>query len=83
MALQQPNFALVSAGLTEVGQELALCANMPSVREGQGFIDSINALTMQMQQNHREMQQNLQGMQQNLQGMQDNIADLSRELRAR
>ncbi|CAI4213838.1 unnamed protein product [Parascedosporium putredinis] len=83
MALQQPNFALVSTRLTEAGQELALCANMPSVREGQGILDSINALTMQIQQNHREMQQNHREMQQNLQGMQDNIIDLTRELRAR
>ncbi|CAI4213839.1 unnamed protein product [Parascedosporium putredinis] len=82
MALQQPNFALVSTRLTEAGQELALCANMPSVREGQGILDSINALTMQIQQNHREMQQNHREMQQNLQGMQDNIIDLTRELRA-
>lgn len=43
MALLQPNFARApAASLADAAQELALCANMPAVIQGQGIIDAIN-----------------------------------------
>ena len=87
MALPQPDFAQVSTGLTNAAQELALCANMPAVIQGQGIIDAINALAGQMQQNHQQIQQQMQQMQQQMQqqiaGLHDRLDSLTMEVRAR
>lgn len=72
MALQQPNFARASASLADTAQELALCANMPVVIQGQGIIDAINALGVQLQQ-----------MQQQITGLHGRFDSLTVEMRAR
>ena len=69
-------FARASASLTDAAQELALCANMPAVIQGQGIIDAINALAGQVQQ---QMQQ----IQQQIVGLHDRLDSFAIEMRAR
>lgn len=83
MALPQPNFERASASLTDAAQELALCANMPAVIQGQGIIDAINGFAAQMQQNHQQLQQQMQQMQGQIAGLYDRLDNLTLEVRAR
>ncbi|KAI1151502.1 hypothetical protein F4825DRAFT_422375 [Nemania diffusa] len=58
MALQQPDFLLVQTKLQEVGNEIALCVNLPAVDRGQQVL----GLLQQMREEMRGIRDEMRGI---------------------
>ncbi|KAI3317105.1 hypothetical protein HD806DRAFT_541610 [Xylariaceae sp. AK1471] len=52
---QQPDFAMIARGFTTLGEQIGLCANLPTVNEGQRLLQLLERMEEQVERIHTRL----------------------------